>query len=376
METPGAKRIAIVVSTFPPYRGGMGNVAAEHAAVLSSAGHDVSVFTPAAGFKPRAADRTSDVKCHTLRPWAHYGNAAVLPQLAWRLRGFDIVELHYPFFGGAEYVLLWKRLFGRKSELVLMYHMDVVGKGLHRSVFRLYRRLFLAPLMRAADRIIATSRDYLAHSSVRAYADDPRVRVVPLSVDTERFLPALIRKRETAIFVGGLDSAHYFKGVEVLLEAFRRVVKEVPHARLLVVGDGDLRAGYERKAAEIGIVDFVRFAGRLTDGELPEAYREAAMVVLPSLDGSEAFGLVLLEGGASGLPAVVSDLPGVRSVVPEGETGLHVPPGQAEPLADAMLDLYRDPEKADRMGRAARERAERVYAAETVRDSLIEAIID
>lgn len=366
------KRIAIVSSTFPPYRGGMGNVAADHAEALSKAGHDVQVFIP----KVPGDGKHLDPHVHQLWSPFRYGNAAVLPQLAWKLRGFDIVELHYPFFGGAEWVLLWKRLFGKKARLVVTYHMDVVGKGFHRTVFSLYRKLFLDRLMRAADRLIATSRDYLEHSLVKRYASEPNVRIVPLAVDTERFLPALTRDRDTVLFVGGLDSAHYFKGVEILLEAFLRVHRKRPEARLLLVGDGDLREGYERKTRALGLEEAVRFAGRVTDGELPEAYREASMVVLPSLDRSEAFGLVLLEGAASGLPAIAADLPGVRSVVVNGRTGHLVPSGEIDPLAQAILDLLEDPETADRMGQEARRLAEGTYGIGPVHRTFVDAVIN
>lgn len=367
-DTP--KRIAVVSSTFPPYRGGMGNVAADHAEALSREGHDVEVFIP----KIPGDEKHLDPHVHQVWSPFRYGNAAVLPQLVWKLRGFDIVELHYPFFGGAEYVLLWKKLFGKNSRLVVFYHMDVVGKGVHKSIFKLYRKLFLNRIMFAADRIIASSRDYLEHSLIKHFALDARVRAVPFSVDTKRFTPASERNKNTVLFVGGLDSAHYFKGIEILLEAFHRVSKKIPEARLLIVGDGDLREGYEKKMSDIGIADKVRFSGRLTDNELPDAFRDSAMVILPSLDQSEAFGLVLLEGAASGLPAIAANLPGVRAVIREGETGLLVPPGRIEPLEHAISDLFHNPSKADMMGVKARNMTEDTYAIDVVHASLIEAI--
>lgn len=349
-------KVAVVVSTYPPYRGGMGNVAEEHAGALKEAGHDVEVFTPAELWSP-----------------LRYGNAAILPQLIWKLRKFDAVELHYPFFGGAEYVWLWKKLFGKKKNLVVTYHMDTVGKGVFKLIFRLYRKIFLHRILAAADRIIVTSEDYFSHSQAQAFKDDKKVREVALSVDTVRFTPAAMRQSKTAIFVGGLDKAHYFKGIEVLLHAFADAMKEVPDARLRIVGGGDRYEHYKTLAGSLGLERQVTFEGRVSDAALPDMYRVSGFVVLASLDRSEAFGLVLLEGAASGLPAIVSNLPGVRSVVENRETGVLVPPNDAEALTHALIEMFRDTEKADAMGRAARERALANYSITAIRKKFLEA---
>lgn len=351
-------RLAVVVSTYPPYPGGMGNAAASHVEALKAAGHDVTVFSPGNG----------------LRPLFRVGNSACAPQLWWKLRGFDAVELHYPFFGGAEWVWLWKRTFGRRKRLAVMYHMDAVGSGLFGAIFRLYRALFLKPILRAADVVLTASRDYLASSQAAFIKDDARVRETPFGVDTERFRPAGVRGKEIVLFVGGLDRAHYFKGVPVLLDAFARVAEREPRAKLHLAGEGDMRAEYEARAKALGLEGRTRFFGRVPDESLPELYRSAAVHVLPSTDRSEAFGLVTLEAAASGVPSVVSDLPGVRSVVAHGVTGLRVPPSDPAALAAALLSLLQDSPKADAMGHDAHDRAVELYARNVVDRALVEAL--
>lgn len=337
----------------------MGNVAAAHAEALKRAGHDVTVLAPGVG----------------LRPLLRIGNAAAAPQLLWKLRGFDAVELHYPFFGGAEWVWLWKKLFGRRTRLTVMYHMDTVGRGLVGLVFRLYRGLLLRPIFGAADAIAVSSRDYLASSQAAFATSDPRVREVPLAVDTERFHPdPKLSKEHAAIFVGALDRAHYFKGVQTLLEAFSSVLKAVPDAKLSIVGDGDLRREYEALAARLGVERHVWFVGKASDGQLPLCYRTASFLVLPSIDRSEAFGLVTLEAAASGTPAIVSELPGVRTVVEDGVTGRRVQPGDVDALARAMTDFFLERDRTTAMGEAARARAERLYARDAVDRSIVQAV--
>jgi glycosyltransferase involved in cell wall biosynthesis len=348
-------RIAVVVSTFPPYKGGMGNVARFHADALRAAGHDVTVFAPDLG----------------ARPLFRIGNAACIPQLWWKLRGFEAVELHYPFFGGAEWVWLWKKTFGRRTKLVVMYHMDTVGRGAIGLVFRLYRAVFLKRVLAAADAIVTASRDYLGSSQAAAFAVDPRVVEIPLAADAAKFHPAVARDPNRALFVGGLDRAHYFKGVDILLEAFARAAADVAEARLTIIGDGDLRPKYEARAKLLGVEDRVEFAGALDDASLADRYRSAAFLVLPSIDRSEAFGLVTVEAALSGTPAVVSDLPGVRGVIEDGRTGLLTEPGNAAALSEAMRALFLDPALAAEMGRAARARALERYASEAVSAKLL-----
>ncbi|WKZ29595.1 MAG: glycosyltransferase family 4 protein [Patescibacteria group bacterium] len=350
-------RVAVVVSTFPPYPGGMGNVAAAHAEALSRAGHAVTVLAPGQG----------------LRPLFRFGNAACVPQLWWKLRGFDAVELHYPFFGGAEWVWFWKKTFGRRTRLSILYHMDTVGRGWLAWIFRFYRALFLEAILGAADIVMVTSRDYLASSQIAFLQNDARLRETPLGVDVERFKPGG-EKKNALLFVGGLDRAHYFKGIPVLLEAFAKIAAALPSVELWIVGDGDLRASYETLAAKTGFGGHMRFFGRVTDEKLAELYRQARVHVLPSVDRSEAFGLVTLAAAASGIPSVVSDLPGVRSVLEKGKTGLVVPPSDAGALAAALRELLSYPERAAAMGASARTRALETYASSITDRLVVEAV--
>jgi glycosyltransferase involved in cell wall biosynthesis len=131
---------------------------------------------------------------------------------------------------------LWKKLFGRRKKLVVLYHMDTVGRGLVAAVSRSYRAVFLKPIMAAADAIIVTSRDYLESSQIGYLAGDPRVVEVPLTADGSRFSPGPVRIAGHALFVGGLDRAHYFKGLDKLLEAFAALKGGAAEAGLTVVG--------------------------------------------------------------------------------------------------------------------------------------------
>lgn len=367
-------KIAQVVSTYPPYRGGMGHVAHEYAERLRARGEDVHVYVP------RYQKVMSDPDyVHRVPSPMHIGNAGVVPSLYRRLKGFDVVHLHYPFFGGAEPVIVRKALRD-DQKLVITYHMDAVADGLRGAFFRAHRRLLFPWIMGRADRILVSSREYAETS---ALAEVPgaleKVEIHPFGVDLERFRPgpepeARLRfglgSAPVVLFVGGLDAAHHFKGLPVLFKALEGVL-DLPW-QLAVVGDGDLRPSLQATAEAGPLAGRVRFLGPLTVDDLPRAYRLADVHAFPSTERAEAFGLVALEAAASGVPSVASDLPGVRTVVLDGETGLLAPPGDAEKLAAALRLLLTRTDLRERLGASARKRAEAAFAWEPLISRLLE----
>ena len=188
--------------------------------------------------------------------------------------------------------------------------------------------------------------------------------MVPNAVDTDRFHPSNngkhIRSRLSpddqplALFVGRLVP---HKGVGILVRALSRLER----GRLVVVGDGPYRGWLEGLVRSKGLGERVVFAGPIGDAWLPAYYAACDTVVLPSTSRLEAFGIVGLEGMASGKPLVLSDIPGVRDVI-TGEEGHIVEPLDPDALAGALEDIWDYPERARQMGVRGRERAEREFA--------------
>ncbi|HZO97881.1 MAG TPA: glycosyltransferase [Gaiellaceae bacterium] len=143
------------------------------------------------------------------------------------------------------------------------------------------------------------------------------------------------------------------KGHVVLLRAFRRVLDERPDARLDIAGRGPLEHGLRDLARSLGLADAVRFLGHVTP--IQSAVERSFAVVVPSL--GEGFGMVALEAMERARPVIAASIGGLEDLVAEHETGLLVPPGKAEPLAEAMLELASDRALAAAMGGAARRRA-------------------
>jgi hypothetical protein len=113
-------KIAEVVCVFPPYKGGIGKTALEQAKGLAESGEGVEVFTPNFG-RGKIADEK--FKINYLKPVVKFGNAAFLPQLLWRLKGFDVVIFHYPFFGTMEVLWLAKKMGLWRGRLFVYYHI-------------------------------------------------------------------------------------------------------------------------------------------------------------------------------------------------------------------------------------------------------------
>lgn len=361
-------RIAHVTATFPPNYTGTGMVCYHNALGLARLGHGVTVFT--ARDAPDAEESVEGVTIRRLPPLFRVGNAPCLPGLL-RLGGFDIVHLHYPFYFGAEMVYLRSVLGG--VQYVVTYHQDVLFAGFLRVPERIHHRLLGRRILTRAEKVLATSWDYAGASRLRELLESRpgAVGVLPNGVDAERFRPDVdvgsLRARyrlrpedRVVLFVGALDKAHYFKGVHVLLQAMARMPDHT--ARLLVVGDGDLRQAYQKQCAALGLEERVIFCGRVPDQDLPAHYALCDLLALPSTTRGEAFGLVLLEAMACGKPVVASNLPGVRSVVSDGESGLLVTPGDPDHLAETLRALLDSPARRQEMGARGRAIVEETYA--------------
>jgi glycosyltransferase involved in cell wall biosynthesis len=146
-----------------------------------------------------------------------------------------------------------------------------------------------------------------------------------------------------------------WKGPFDLLEAFARA--STPESYLVFAGDGALRSSLEKRSAELGIADRVRFLGFMNQSQLPSVYCASDMLVLPS--HYDAFGLVVNEAMICGLPLVISDCVGAKfDLLRPGETGYIFPIGDVDALAAILKELLHDPEKRARMGAAARHRME------------------
>ncbi|MBU1879551.1 MAG: glycosyltransferase family 4 protein, partial [Chloroflexi bacterium] len=265
-----------------------------------------------------------------------------------RRERFDIVHVHEPLMPALCPTVLW--------------HSHAVNVGTfhaYREKFRGYQ--YSKPLLRRffnrIDGLIAVSpaaRDY-----VNMYFP-ARYTVIPNGIDVARFadpdiepLPAYNDEaHRNILFVGRMEKR---KGLKYLLRAFPIVKQACPEARLIVVGEGRLRAGFQQAIADSGLPN-VDFCGYVSAEDLPRYHRSAHVFCAPAT-GFESFGIVLLEAMAAGLPVVASDIVGFRAVVSHGGEGLLVTPRDPEELARALILLLRNRELGASMGERGREKS-------------------
>jgi rhamnosyl/mannosyltransferase len=235
---------------------------------------------------------------------------------------------------------------------VVTYHSDIVRQSRAMAVYRPLLEWFLD---RAAQ-IIVTSPRLRDHSKVLGPYQD-KCTVVPLSIDLESDGEVNDRWSELPVspdddlllFVGRLN---YYKGVSHLVEAMESV-----DADLLIIGDGDRRSSLVDQVETAGLAERVHFLGHVSEDLLQFCYQVADVFVLPSVEPSEAFGLVQIEAMVHETPVINTALPtGVPWVSQDGQTGLTVPPGDSDALAAAIDSLLQDETYRRELGRAARRR--------------------
>jgi phosphatidylinositol alpha-mannosyltransferase len=313
-------------------------------------GHDVRVIAPASKAISGFGDRF--IPIGRPRPIPTSGSIARLTlslRLSSRIKEvldrerFDIVHLHEPLMP----MLCTSVLRLSPTATVGTFHASNGRPGY--NLGRPISRFFLKKWFRKLHGKIAVSQPAMEF----AYGHFPGYyNIIPNGVDLEHFNPdvAPIEEfndgRPNILFVGRMEKR---KGLNYLLDAFRRVKEDMPEARLIAVGPGTrLRRQYEKQVARQGLKDVV-FVGFASYEDLPRYYRTADVFCAPAT-GSESFGIVLLEAMALGKPVVASDIEGYASVVSDGVDGVLVPPRDSHSLALSLIELLNEEPRRRRMG--------------------------
>ena len=200
--------------------------------------------------------------------------------------------------------------------------------------------------------------------------------VLPYGVDVKAFHPGPAAARERYRLtpddrvVLTVQRLYPRKGVATFLDAAALVLRDVPAARFVVVGDGPERPALERRAAELGLGARVTFTGAVPNAELPAVYAAADVFAFHTLH--EGLGIVLLEALASGCPVVTTAAGGTLDIVRDGETGLIVPPADAPAFARAVTRVLREPELAAALRGRARRSAETEFDWDVVAGRYLE----
>ncbi|SHO47124.1 glycosyltransferase [Anaerocolumna xylanovorans] len=263
----------------------------------------------------------------------------------------DIIQFHMPFPLGDIACLL----SGYKGKVVVWWHSDIVRQEKLMVIYRPLMERFL----KRADIIIVATRGHIEGSDyLLPYKN--KCKVIPFGVDNAILDKAdqWIKSRELNkinnkvrfLFVGRLV---YYKGCKILLKAF----KEVEGAELVIIGNGNMEDELKKMVYSFNLEESVSFLGNISDDELSKEFAKCDVFVLPSIEKTEAFGLVQIEAMSYGKPVINTKLPsGVPYVSLDGITGLTVRPNNEEELTKAMQWMIDNNEERCLMGERARKR--------------------
>jgi glycosyltransferase involved in cell wall biosynthesis len=354
------KKVLLVAPYFPPHRGGMElfsfNIAKR---LVSHYAWQVVVITTGEE-RTMTIERTeSGLKIYRVPYWRKISNSPLSLSWFWRVRRIisaekpDLINIHAPVPGLGDIA----SMMAGKCPVVVNYHTGSMKKERYRLNFLIviYERILLQPMLRKAIRIISSS-DYVRDTFLANYRH--KTRTITPAVDSELFHPPDVAVMTPGvIFVGSLNQADKHKNLRDLLFACRELRTTVPDLQLTVVGDGDGRNGYEELAASMGLGDLTTFTGWLEHGALSEAYRSAAVFVLPSTNDS--FPLAITEAMATGLPVVSTLVGGIPTLVDHGVDGFLVAPNDVDALVGVLKRILTDRTLASRMAAAGRSKAVR-----------------
>jgi len=275
------------------------------------------------------------------------------------LRRFDVkvVNVHYVGLASLIFAIL-KQLGLYSGLLVLSFH----GTDIHEAAtVHGWRRLLWRLLGSSADMVIACSHDLAKEVRTVFPSWYRKLQVVHNGLTVEHFVRQgdLVQSQpfplRTERYFLNVATFGRHKGQDVLVRAFAQLPIEHVEMKLVLVGcDATWRAELERLICELGLEGRVLLFLNVEHRDIAPFFKHATVFVLPSR--TEAFGIVVLEAGAFGLPVVASSVGGVPEIICDREYGVLVQPEDVAALADAMGGVLALPDKGRAMGAALRDR--------------------
>ena len=345
-------KIALVAPYDFAYHGGVANhvTALEHQ--LTAMGHYVVIIAPAS--KPVTSFGDRFVHIGTPRPMPASGSVAritISVRLANKIKAvlakeqFDIIHLHEPFM-----IMLCTAILRYSKTINIGTFHAAEGKpgynlGWPLSRWILRRR---AKKLHGHIAVSSASKEYHCKYVKADYA------IIPNGIDLNHYnveVEPISRYKDGKInilFVGRLEKR---KGLNYLIDAFKKVHKKHPNTRLIIVGPGTrLRSKYEQKVRSARLEQDVVFVSDVSYGDLPRYYQTADIFCAPAT-GAESFGIILLEAMALGKPVVASNISGYASVLTHEKEGLLVKKKNAADLAKALERLINETVLREKLGR-------------------------
>ena len=263
---------------------------------------------------------------------------------------------------------------------IATYHndLDATNHPLYTSTRWLYKKFIFPKFCKKVDRIISTSKSFQEKSVFLKLIPETKIGIIPNGLDVDVFSPDNNPKEyyrklvglsasKVGIFVASMEKWHYYKGLDVLIEALFHLTDV--DLQFIFIGDGELRQYYEAKSKALIQKGMIKFLGKVSQDTLVQCYRAADFLVLPSVS-VESFGLVLIEAMGCGLPVITTNIPGPSDIVEEGLNGFKVQPKDPVALSKAIRLILHD-DQIQRMSPICRKLAIEKYNWENVANSYL-----
>ncbi|TYP89862.1 glycosyltransferase family 4 protein [Blastococcus xanthinilyticus] len=364
----GTYDVLIGLNYYAPYVSGLTNVARDVAVGLVERGHRVKVVTSRHDPELPPHETLDGVDVERTPVVARFGKGVISPTLVTRTvaasRTARVTNLHLPMLEAGV-------IAGAcASPVVVTYHCDVsLPPGALNAVQRVAVDASSRRALRKAAAVVVTSDDYARHSRLWPAMEGRTVAIPPSCHQRPAGTPRF--RDGDGLHVGFLGRIVEEKGLQFLVRGFQEFA--APDSRLVIGGDFANVAGGSVVDEIRGLVDGdprIRMLGFLPDEDIADFYASLDVFALPSINAFEAFGIVQVEAMMTGVPALASDLPGVRTPVQETGFGVVVRRRDASAIAEGLRGLAAAPPDRAAGARKAQER----YGLATVLDAYEELL--
>ncbi len=240
-----------------------------------------------------------------------------------------------------------------------------------------YSKNFFSRIMGWGEKVIVSSSAIARHMIEDFGVPEERIRLIPRGVNLEEFkfnLKSQAPNLKSAVFtIGVIGRLTPIKGQKYFLQALARVIRVVPRVRALIVGD--ISPGKEKYKEELLMLSrrlsldrYVEFMGR--QNNIPRVLSRLDVLVLPTVT-QEAFGRVLIEAGASGVPVIATRVGGVVDIIQDGVNGILVEPQNPAGLATGLIRLFQEPKLRQKLALAGRKRVEADFSLQQMAEKTI-----
>jgi glycosyltransferase involved in cell wall biosynthesis len=350
-------RILTALTYYRPHTSGLTIYAERLAKALIGRGHQVTVLTSRYDAALPAEEVSDGVRIVRVPVWRRVSKGVLMPTIGVvatrEMLRHDAVHLHLPQFDAAGLALRGRLL---RRATVITYHCDLLlPEGGANRLVNAVVHLMNNVAGFACHRLVAYTEDFASHSPfLRRWARKRDVVLPPVELPaaSPESIAAFARAHKPDGFrtIGMATRFASEKGVEVLLDAMPPLLEANPRTRVLFAGQHEAVWAEEAyrdrlmpRIRELEARGLWQFLGTLSPEQMAAFYPSLDVLVVPSLNSTESFGLVQIEAMMNGVPVVASDLPGVRQPVAITGMGRVVPVGDPARLAEAVLGLFTAP---------------------------------